>query len=169
MSCGGPMFNSLSSDILTPEERSQFFGTAGIFWTVFQTGGTLLSAWMFQIGWWRQFIGIAAIGFFVWAFNFTTRFNEPKRAAQDSGIKELIQTTEIRYEYEMNMKTLRKTMLSRTNILVLFEGFFISTVQSLVNFLLIPYILSPPHNLSSVSLTVLMMIFGIPGGFLSVS
>ncbi len=169
MSAGGPMFTSLSSDLLTQEERSQFFGYAGIFWMVFQTLGTLISAIMFQQGLWRNFIGFAAIGFFCWVAVFRLYFREPKRAAQDEAVKHLIQTTDIKYEYEMNPATLRKTMLSRTNLLILFEGFFMSTVLSLVNFLLIPYVLSPPHNISAVSFTLLMMMYGIPGSLIGMT
>lgn len=166
MSAGGPMFNSLSSDSLTPQQRSQFFGLAGLFWTIFQSIGTLTSAYLFLIGFWRQFIWGAGIGFIIWGVLFVLFYQEPKRAAQDSEVKHLIQTTAITYNYEMNIQTLKKTMFSRTNLLILFEGFFTGTVFNMITFLLTPYVLSPPLNLSTISLTLLMFIFGFPGGFI---
>ncbi len=108
-------------------------------------------------------------GIIIFASVIYTGFSltEPKRAAQTEGIKQIIQTSEITYQYQINKETLRSTMLSKTNLVALIEGLFTCIFFKMTENLIIPYIQTPPHNISPFNTMIILIGFGFPGALMS--
>jgi len=160
-----PSIMSLSNDMVPKSHRSKFFGTYGIVMGLFTTFGFLISSAFVQYGFWRFYfwgIGISIVlaGSLVFA-----RVKEPKRGAQQEELLHIIQNG-IEYDFKIDRKTMKKTMLSRTNIAALLEGIFTNLLMGSLYLLILPYIQTEPHNLSPVFTGIFMIVFGLTGGLI---
>jgi MFS family permease len=123
-----------------------------------------VSAILFQTGLWRVYfwgpgILIAALGIIIFYF-----LKEPKRGQNSqSDLSELLKTTDITYDYQLTKKTIRSTIFSPTNIIAFIEGVFTWLIFSTALYMIYPYVQSPPYNISAVSSSILMIMFGMPG------
>jgi len=70
----------------------------------------------------------------------------------------------VKYDYKLNKETIKSTIIAPTNIIAFVEGIFTTIILMVPDFLLVAYIQSPPHNLSSTVTSIYMVIFGLPGG-----
>jgi len=157
-----PLINSYISDTSLEEEKSQFFGVLNSLFQLFQLTGMIIVAILFQFGFWRfYFLFIGSIIMIIGIIIF--KANEPKRASTREELVDIIGKNGVKYEYKLNKETLKETILKPTNIIAFAEGIFTTILLSVPDFLLVAYIQSPPHNLSSTSTALFMMIFGIPG------
>ncbi|MEX2682333.1 MAG: MFS transporter [Candidatus Sigynarchaeota archaeon] len=168
MSGGGPLGNSLSSDIAKSGEKSQYFGYSSIVWQVVQIGSMILSAFMFSTGeLWRLFFVISAGMFFGMTFFLGFFFKEPARAAtHDSFTKILGNTAGVKYNYRLTRDTVKDTIFRPTNILAFSEGIFTSILFGIIDLIWLPYIQSPPRNISPVATSLFMLVYGVPGAIL---
>jgi MFS family permease len=166
MSGGGPNTQSLSSDLLSKAERSQFFGLVSIVWAVVQVCAMIISAFMFQYGYWRVYFYIASSIYLVLAAYLIFYFQEPKRGIQEQALAEVLANDEIKYHYKLNKETVRDTLFSKTNLLVFAEGIFSNVFFGVLDLVLLPYIQSPPRNISPGNTSIFMLIFGIPGALI---
>lgn len=161
-----PAATSYADDAVDVTMRSRFFGVYEIFRQCFQILGMVLCAWMFQIGLWREYFWITGVMLFICAFMVVFVIKEPKRGSQQNSLKSVLANDNIHYRYKLNKETIRKTVLSPTNIITFFEGIFTWIIFSISMFLLYPYIQSPPYNISPLVTSVMMIIFGIPGAII---
>ncbi len=159
-----PSIISLSNDIVPKEYRSRFFGALGVWMGLFVTLGFLVASFFVQYGFWREyFFGLGAV-IFISGVVFFFHTVEPKRGAQQEELKHILKHEDVEYDFKINMETLRKTMLSKTNIAALIEGISSSILMGSATLLVLPYIQTPPHNLSPVFTAVFMVLFGLTAG-----
>jgi MFS family permease len=168
MSGGGPLGNSLSSDLAKSEEKSQFFGYSSIVWQVVQVGSMVLSAFMFSTGeLWRLFFVISAGMFFSMTLFLGMCFKEPARAGTHASFTKIIGDTKgIKYDYKLTWDTVKDTMLRPTNILAFSEGIFTSLLFGIIDLIWLPYIQSPPRNISPSATSIFMLVYAVPGAIL---
>jgi MFS family permease len=161
-----PSILSLSNDIVPKTYRSRFFGVLGIMMGLFTTFGFLIASVFVQYGFWRQYFW--GVGFFIVfaGFVFFTQIKEPKRGSQEKELYHILKDDSIEYDFQINKETMRKTMLSRTNLIALIEGISTNILMGSIVILVLPYIQTPPHNLSPVFTGVFMIIFGLTGGLI---
>ncbi|NVM02240.1 MAG: MFS transporter [Candidatus Helarchaeota archaeon] len=160
-----PAHVSLSNDALSKDQRSQFFGILGIIWAIFQFLGFLVSAFAFQLGWWREFLRFTGAMTIISSIIFWIFTKEPKRGAQEEELSEVLKDEAIIYDFKMTRETMRKTMLSKTNVAALLEGIFSCILLGVFFALVVPYTQLPPHNISGVMISFLLITFGIAGAF----
>jgi len=159
-----PSIISLSNDIVPKEYRSRFFGQLGIFMGLFVTLGFLVASIFVQYGFWREyFFGLGAV-IFISGVVFLLQTDEPKRGAQQEELKHVLKHDDVEYDFQINIETLKKTMLSKTNIAALIEGISSAILMGSSLLLVLPYIQTPPHNLSPIFTAVFMIVFGLTAG-----
>lgn len=168
MSGGGPLGNSLSSDLARSEEKSQYFGYSSITWQVVQVGSMVLSAFMFSTGeLWRAFFVISAGMFFSMTLFLGTCFKEPVRAGTHASFTKIIGDTKgVTYDFKLTWATIKDTMLRPTNILAFSEGIFTSVLFGIIDLIWLPYIQSPPRNISPTATSIFMLVYAVPGAIL---
>ncbi|TFF87708.1 MAG: MFS transporter, partial [Promethearchaeota archaeon] len=123
-----------------------------------------LATFIVQLGYWRFFFSGMGILIFITLVLFAYVTNEPKRGAQQEELFHILKYDDIDYDFQINKETVRKTMLSKTNIVALIEGIFTWILTSSLNFLILNFIQSPPYNISEFSTAVFIVIFGLSGG-----
>ena len=163
----GPAIHSFSNDVLERDQRSQFFGVLGTIDMISSLAGPFLSSFLIQFGYWSVYFLISSIVILIFVGYGTFSLQEPKRGARTEGIKDIIQMSDITYEYQINMKTLRSTMLSKTNLAALIEGLFTCLFYKMTESLILPYVQTPPHNVSPFNTMLILIGFGFPGALLS--
>jgi len=158
-----PAMVSLSNDIVPLEHRSKFFGFFSVMGSVFMMSGFLISGSLVQYGYWRvYFIGI---GFAVLVSGLIFYFivKEPKRGSQNKELQSVLMDESVEYDFKMNKELMRKTMLSRTNKAALIEGIFTNVFMGSLDMIILPYLQTPPHNLSPLITGLFVVIFGVSG------
>jgi len=167
-SSGGfyPIIISHVTDSTEEKERSQFFGMLQALFQLFQILGMILSAFLFQNAFWRQYFWFSGVVFIIFGIIIFFKGREPKRASTHDELKQVLLNENIKYEYKLNKETIRATIFAPTNIIAFVEGIFTTILLMVPDFLLVAYIQSPPHNYSSFVTSIYMVIFGLPGGLL---
>ncbi len=159
-----PAINSLSNDVVPRAYRSRFFGVYQIVLNTTNIIGWLIATFLVQIGLWRFFFWGIGISILLGGLIFALNNEEPKRGAQQEELFDLLQDDSIEYDFQIDKEMMRKTMLSRTNIVALVEGIFTCILMSSLNFLILNYVQNPPYNLAPFSIGVFMVFFGLTGG-----
>ncbi len=165
MSGGGPNSNSLASDLLSSNEKSRYFGYSSISWQGTQVVGMILSAVMFSTGYWQLFYIVSGASFLAYTAFITVDFTEPPRAKTRDEIKNIVGNINVEYKYKMTKETIKDTVLRPTNMLAFAEGIFTSLLFGIIDLVWLPYIQSPPRNISPLGTSIFILIFGIPGAF----
>ena len=158
-----PAIVSLSHDIVPLKHRSKFFGNFSVAGSLFMMFGFLISGSLIQYGLWRFYfigIGVAIIGTGVL---FYLIVKEPKRGVQNIELQNVLKDDTIEYDFKMDRKTMRKTMLSRTNKAALVEGIFSNVFMGSLDMIILPYLQTPPHNLSPLVTGLFVVVFGVGG------
>jgi MFS family permease len=165
-SSGGfyPIIISYVNDSTEEKEKSHFFGMLQALFQFFQISGMIISAFLFQNTFWRQFFWFLGIIFIIFGIVILIKGKEPKRASTQDELKQVLLNEDIKYEYKLNKETIRKTILAPTNIIAFVEGIFTTVLLMVPDFLLVAYLQSPPHNISSSLTSIHMVLFGLPGG-----
>lgn len=159
-----PAVNSLSNDIVSRDRRSRFFGVYQIVLNTTNIVGWLIATFLVQNGLWREFFWGIGVCILLGGLIFAVHNEEPKRGAQQEELYHLLQDDSIKYDFQIDKEMMRKTMLSRTNIVALIEGIFTCILMSSLNFLILNYVQNPPYNLAPFSIGVFMVVFGLTGG-----
>ena len=161
-----PLINSYANDSTEEKERSQFFGLLQALFQLTQIIGMLISAITFQLTFWREFFWLCGGAYIIFALIILVRGKEPKRAATHEELKDILANSDIKYEYKLNLYSIKLTILKPTNIIAFFEGIFTTVMLMVPDFLLTPYIQSPPSRFSPLVSGLFMIIFGLPGGLI---
>jgi len=159
-----PSVISLSNDVVPKERRSRFFGIYEIIRSLTMTFGFLIGALLVQTGLWRQYFWSTGVGILFFGFIFAIHNNEPKRGAQQEELVDLLKQDDVIYDFQINREMMRRTMLSKTNVVALIEGIFTWILMGSINFLILNLIQNEPHNISEFSTSIFMVIFGLTGG-----
>jgi len=161
-----PSVMSFSNDKVPREKRSRFFGYYEIVRNISTVFGFLLATFLVQNGYWRELFWSIGIAIIIMAFVFFIHVSEPKRGAMREELFIILQNESIVYEFEMDKKLMRETMLSKTNKVALIEGIFTMILMGSINILILPYVQTEPHNIAPFSTAVFMVTFGLTGGLL---
>ncbi len=159
-----PAINSLSNDIVPRDHRSRFFGVYQIVLNSTNIIGWVIAAILVQFGFWRIFFWGIGVFILLAGLVFAIINEEPKRGVQQEELYQVLQDDSIEYDFQINKEMMRKTMLSKTNIVALVEGIFTCILMSSLNFLILNYVQNPPYNLAPLSIGVFMVVFGLTGG-----
>ncbi len=161
-----PAIISLSNDIIPKEHRSRFFGILGILWSIFNIGGFIFASIAIQYGYWKVFFWIIGLSIIIAGITLFIHIKEPKRGAQREELSDVLKDDSIKYHFQIDKKIMRKTMLSKTNKVALFEGISTNILMGSVVLMILPYIQTEPHNLSPLFTGIYMAVFGLTGGLL---
>ena len=159
-----PAINSLSNDVVPRNHRSRFFGVYQIVLNTTNITGWLIATYLVQNGLWREFFWGIGILILIGGLTFAIHNEEPKRGAQQEELNHVLKDNSIEYNFQIDREMMRKTMLSRTNLVALIEGIFTCILMSSLNFLILNYVQNPPYNLAPFSIGVFMVLFGLTGG-----
>lgn len=160
-----PAVISLSNDVVPEHQRSRFFGYYEIVRNISTVFGFLVASYLVQNGYWREFFWGIGSFILIAGLIFMIHNKEPKRGAQREELFHIIQE-DIEYDFQIDRKMMRKTMLSKTNRVALVEGIFTCILMGSLTILILPYIQSPPYNIAPFSTSVFLVIFGLTGGLL---
>ncbi|MFO7796840.1 MAG: MFS transporter [Promethearchaeia archaeon] len=159
-----PAVISLSNDTVPRFQRSQFFGVYELVRRATNTSGWLVATYLVQIGLWREFfLGIGAL-ILLAGLVFAIHNDEPKRGAFQEELYTVLKADDVSYEFQIDKEMMKKTMLSKTNIVALVEGIFTWILMSSLNFMILNFIQNPPINISEFSTSVFLVVFGLTGG-----
>ena len=161
-----PAVISISNDVVPRGERSRFFGVYEIVRNTTNIVGWLITTYFVQEGFWREYFWVIGIAILIGGLLFTVTIDEPKRGSQEEELYHILKDGTIDYEYEMDLEMMRKTMLSRTNMVALIEGIFTWILMSSLNFMILNYIQTPPINIAPFSTSVFLITFGLTGGLI---
>ncbi|MFX0072255.1 MAG: MFS transporter [Candidatus Hermodarchaeota archaeon] len=161
-----PNVASLSHDIVPKKQRSRFFGIHSIFRNSFQLIGFVISGLLIQIGYWRIFFICNGLALIILGVIMIIKIPEPKRGAQRDELTHILADGSIQYDFKIDKKMMKKTMLSKTNLVALVEGIFTSVFLGSLTILILPYLQTPPHNISPFATGVFLAIFGLSGGLI---
>jgi MFS family permease len=160
-----PSVISLTDDVIPKKKRSKFFGYYEIVRNISTVSGWLIASYLVENGYWRQLFWGIGIAILIMGLVFYFHVNEPKRGAQREELAHLVQDS-VKYEFKLDKKMMRQTMLSKTNLVALIEGISTMILLGSINFLILPYVQSPPINISPFSTSVFLVVFGLSGGLL---
>ena len=159
-----PSVASLSHDIVPIDQRSRFFGVYNLNRNIFQLSGFLFVGWLDLVGLWRLFFGIIGLFIIIAGINMFLNMEEPKRGTQNKELTDVLKDDSIEYDFQINLDMMKKTMLSKTNLVILIEGISTNIFMGSLTFLLLPYIQTEPHNISPFATGIFLAIFGLTGG-----
>ncbi|MHA2006604.1 MAG: MFS transporter [Promethearchaeota archaeon] len=166
LSAGGnyPSIASLSDDMVPSDYKSRFFGIRNIVRSAFQLSGFLLTGFLILLNQWRFFFIITGIAIILTSILMYLTIPEPKRGSQRNELSGVLKKDSVSYDFQLNLKMVRKTIFSKTNIVALIEGIFTSVFMGSLTILYLPYIQTSPHNFSPFVTGVFMAVFGLTGG-----
>ncbi len=159
-----PSIISISNDIVPKDHRSRFFGAFGITMGIFMTFGFLVASLFVQYGFWREYFWGLGVSILIAGLLFIIHMDEPKRGSQEEELKHVLKHDDIEYDFQIDRETMKKTMFSKTNIVALIEGISSNILMGSIVVLILPYIQTPPHNISPVFTAVFMIVFGLTAG-----
>jgi len=155
-----PAMISISNDIVPQKDRSKFFGYLSIFGSIFMMLGFLISGSLVQFGYWRFYFIIIGLAVLCAGLFFFFYVKEPKRGIQNKELQTILSDDKIEYDFKLNKEMMRKTMLSKTNITALVEGIFTNAFMGSLDMIILPYLQTPPHNISPLVTGLFIVIFG---------
>ncbi len=158
----GTVIPSFLDDAVKEEKRSQVFGQLILLGQLMFIFASLITSFFFRFIWKEFFFIVGLSGIFV-GFFILIKGKEPKRGSERKELKGLLKFEKIEYKYNLNKETIKSTLFSKTNIIILFEGIFTQIVLMVPYVLLIGYLQSPPYNLSPIIFAFLGILFGGPG------
>jgi len=159
-----PSVASLSHDIVPMDQRSRFFGVYNLNRNIFQLTGFLIVGFLVLVGLWRIFFGFVGLAIIISGINMFLFMEEPKRGTQNKELTDVLKDDSIEYDFKINLEMMRKTMLSKTNLVILIEGISTNIFMGSLTFLLLPYIQTDPHNISPFATGIFLAVFGLTGG-----
>jgi len=144
-SAGGnyPSIASLSNDMVPLEYRSRFFGIRNVIRSVFQLSGFLFTGFLVLLDLWRLFFISSGVAIIITSTLMILTIHEPKRGIQREELSKVLKVDKISYEFQLDLKMMRKTILSKTNMVALIEGIFTSVFMGSLTILFLPYLPKP--------------------------
>ncbi|MFX1325719.1 MAG: MFS transporter [Promethearchaeota archaeon] len=158
-----PIETSFVNDKIEQSMRSKFYGSINAIFQLAQIIGMLISSLLFQNLLWRQFYWILGTIIILEGILILLRAHEPRRGIQQEELKEVLKSSNAEYKYQLSKETTRATIFRSTNIIAFIEGIFTMVLLAIPDFLLIAYVTGPPHNIAPFTVTIFMIMTGLPG------
>ncbi len=161
-----PTILSFTNDALDPHTRSRFFGLMNASGQMANLIGLILSAFLIQQGLWRLSYWLVGAFVVLGAITLAVKIQEPKRGSKHVELKDVLADANKRYTYDLTRATVKTTFFKPTNVIAFMEGLFTCILLSSTNFLVLPYLQSPPYNVSASSTSFFLILFGLPGALI---
>lgn len=161
-----PIESSFVNDNVEESMRSKFYGLINAIFQLAQILGMLLSSFLFQNLLWRQFYWILGMLIMFEGLLVALKAQEPKRGLQQKELQEILNSSDVEYTYHLTKETIRTTIFRNTNIIAFIEGVFTTILLAIPDFLLISYVTGPLHNVAPFTVTIFMILTGLPGAIL---
>jgi MFS family permease len=158
----GPAINSFIDDTIPENKRSTFFGIYSMSGSVFYMLAMFICGAVFKSVW-RQYFWLFGIVGIICAILVWFKTEEPKRGAQKEELKSILRLDNMVYKHDLTRETLKSTIFSPTNVLMMVEGIFTQITAAIPTFLLVGYLQSPPFNISPLVSAMFVLFFGVPG------
>jgi MFS family permease len=162
-----PIILSYTNDCLERNNRSLFFG---VFHSIAQISlviGMIISSVLIYTGYWRIYFWSIGILVILSVLIIGIKIKEPKRGSQSlDALTEVLGNENVKYNYQITKDTIKSTILKPTNIVALIEGIFTCILLGTLHFLILTYLQTPPSNISSITTSLIMIFFGMPGAFI---
>lgn len=159
-----PSVISLTNDAVPNQVRSRFFGIYEVVRNLSTVSGFLFATYLVEKGFWRELFWTVGLLIITMGTIFYCYVKEPKRGAQREELSYLLEKEGIVYEYQVDKKMIKETMLSKTNLVALIEGISTMILMGSINILILPFVQSDPINISPFATAVFMVVFGLSGG-----
>ncbi len=153
---------SFIDDAVDEHRRTEIFGLTTILYQLMSIISTLIASYFFRYVW-KQYFLIAGLGGLIVGVIILIKGVEPKRASKRNELSHLLHSKEIEYKYNLTKETFKSTIFSKTNLIIIGEGFFTQIILVVPYVFLIGYLESPPYNFSPVIFAYLGILFGGPG------
>jgi len=153
---------SFLDDAVQENKRSEIFGLMAMIGQLMYILSSLICAFLFRYIWKQYFIIVGLSGIVV-GIIILIRGKEPKRGSKRNELIKLLKIEEMEYGYNLNKETIRSTIFSRTNLIIILEGMFTQIILIVPQILLIGYLESEPYNFSPIIFAFIGIIFGGPG------
>jgi len=157
---------SLSNDLIPKSHRSRFFGIYSVSRHTFQLVGFVIAGYLVQIGYWRLVFSGMGLAILIAGLVMLSKIKEPKRGAQHRELSDVLKKESVKYDFQIDRAMMKKTMLSKTNLVALLEGIFTSVFLGSLIIIILPYMQTEPHNFSPFATGIFLAIFGLTGGFI---
>ncbi|MFX0082430.1 MAG: MFS transporter [Candidatus Hodarchaeota archaeon] len=166
LSAGGnyPTIASLSDDMIPLNYRSRFFGIRNIIRSSFQLIGFVITGYLIELGLWRLFFLLSGLSLILIGSLMYLTIPEPKRGEQRKELYKVLEEESVSYDFRLNLRMMKKTIFSKTNLAALIEGIFTSLFMGSLTILFLPYIQTSPHNFSPFVTGLFFALFGLTGG-----
>ena len=159
-----PVVISHINDSCSRLSRSRFFGLLEAIRQSSLIGGMITSAILVQLGFWRLYFWLTGSMLLSCSLIVALFLKGPKRGMEShDSMRSILSEASVHYNYVLSKDTIRSTIFSKTNIIAFIEGIGTWILFSIAIYLIYPYIQNDPHNISPVSSSILMIIFGLPG------
>ena len=158
----GTIIPSFLDDAVEEKKRSQIFGKLILLEQLMYIVASLIASFFFRYIW-KEFFFIVGLSGVLIGFVILIKGKEPKRGSERQELKRLLKLEEVEYKYNLNRETIKSTLFSKTNLIILFEGICTQIVMIVPYILLIGYLQSPPYNFSPIIFAFLGILFGGPG------
>ncbi|MHA2394247.1 MAG: MFS transporter [Promethearchaeota archaeon] len=161
-----PIETSYVNDTVEQSMRSKFYGSINAIFQLAQIVGMLLSSLLFQNFLWRQFYWILGTLIIFEGVLIAIKAQEPIRGIQQEELKDVLKSSNAEYSYQLTKETIHATVFKQTNIIAFIEGIFTTVLLAIPDFLLISYVTGPPHNVAPFTVTIFMLLTGLPGAII---
>ncbi|MFX0098994.1 MAG: MFS transporter [Candidatus Hodarchaeota archaeon] len=155
--------SSYIDDAIEEENRSQFYGIAGVIAYAMSIPAMLVIPLLFRGSWRFYFWIVGIIGICIGVI-MRIKGKEPKRGAEKGELKNILAIGDAEYKYKLNKETIKATVLSKTNLIILFEGLFTQMMLAVPASIFYAFIESQPRNISPLTVSLMGLFFAIPGG-----
>ncbi len=152
-------------DAVEESKRSQFLGFMQMLSMLVSVVAMIVIPLLFRMYWRVLFLIIGGIGISL-GILVLVKAKEPKRGAEKQELKDIIERSNVNYKYKLTRKTMKETLLSRTNVIILVEGIFTQIILAVPCILAFAYIESTPFNVSPLSVSFCGLLFAIPGSLI---
>ncbi|MFX0098782.1 MAG: MFS transporter [Candidatus Hodarchaeota archaeon] len=159
---GAPIISSFTDDALEESEKSQFHGVAASLQQVLMIGGMMITTSIFGTHWRVYFWVVGGIEIVAGVIIFL-KAEEPKRGVKKDELRSILKLENKVYNYQITRETMKSTIFSPSNLIILVEGIFTQMIMAVPWFIVFLYIESPPFNVDPFIFSLINMMFAVPG------
>ncbi|WP_371803008.1 MFS transporter [Candidatus Lokiarchaeum ossiferum] len=133
----GPIIQALISDAVAPEEKSNAYGKLAIAYTVGYAIGMLISSITFLP--WNLLLALLGFVAFLNSILYLFFGKSFRLAENDAVLQKVMKNSKAKYEYKMNFESVKQIFMSKSNLLMIIEGFFSVIMFGIIDVAIIPF------------------------------
>ena len=132
-----PIVQSLISDAVAPEEKSNAYGRLSIAYTLGYAIGMLIASLPFLP--WETLLFLLGLVSFFNSFLYSVFGKTYRLAENDEVLRDVMKLSKAKYDYKMDFESVKQIFKSKSNLLMLFEGFFSVILFGIIDVAIIPF------------------------------